>query len=358
MTRRCSHCSNNGHNSRTCPWRGGVKLFGVRLTDGSIKKSASMSNLSYSSSAAASPNPSSPFSDPVHDHDHDPTPIPEGYASDDPAHASCSSNCRADRKKVAFAIVLPHNYGVPGVPWTEEEHRLFLMGLQRLGKGDWRGIARNFVMSRTPTQVASHAQKHFIRQSNVTRRKRRSSLFDMVPDMCMDPSPMSEEQFLLHSTQNGEAENVNLLPSVNLSLNLECEPMEAMSSETPTEAKETESPDNCTPMVPAFFPTYLPVPFSFWTPNLAPDGEEKGSETSQHQVVKPIPILSKEPVNADELVGISQLSIGEVAGGRIEPSPLSLKLLGTPSRLSAFHANAPVSRSDLSESNSSVIHAV
>lgn len=70
-----------------------------------------------------------------------------------------------------------------GVPWTEDEHRLFLIGLQKLGKGDWRGIARNFVVSRSPTQVASHAQKFFIRQSNATRRKRRSSLFDMVPEM-------------------------------------------------------------------------------------------------------------------------------------------------------------------------------
>jgi len=68
------------------------------------------------------------------------------------------------------------------VPWTEEEHRMFLLGLQKLGKGDWRGIARNFVISRTPTQVASHAQKYFIRQTNMNRRKRRSSLFDIVPD--------------------------------------------------------------------------------------------------------------------------------------------------------------------------------
>jgi SHAQKYF class myb-like DNA-binding protein len=69
-----------------------------------------------------------------------------------------------------------------GVPWTEEEHRMFLLGLQKLGKGDWRGIARNYVISRSPTQVASHAQKYFIRQSNVSRRKRRSSLFDIVAD--------------------------------------------------------------------------------------------------------------------------------------------------------------------------------
>lgn len=69
-----------------------------------------------------------------------------------------------------------------GVPWTEDEHRMFLLGLQKLGKGDWRGIARNYVISRTPTQVASHAQKYFIRQNNVSRRKRRSSLFDIVAD--------------------------------------------------------------------------------------------------------------------------------------------------------------------------------
>jgi SHAQKYF class myb-like DNA-binding protein len=159
MTRRCSHCSNNGHNSRTCPNRGGgggVKLFGVRLTDGSIiKKSASMGNLNLS---AHYHQDSPPSSEHVH--------VSDGYLSDDPAPAS---NRRADRKK--------------GVPWTEEEHRLFLIGLQKLGKGDWRGIARNFVISRTPTQVASHAQKYFIRQTNANRRKRRSSLFDMVPDM-------------------------------------------------------------------------------------------------------------------------------------------------------------------------------
>ena len=59
---------------------------------------------------------------------------------------------------------------------------MFLVGLQKLGKGDWRGISRNYVISRTPTQVASHAQKYFIRQTNVSRRKRRSSLFDIVAD--------------------------------------------------------------------------------------------------------------------------------------------------------------------------------
>ena len=40
-----------------------------------------------------------------------------------------------------------------GIPWTEEEHRLFLMGLAKFGKGDWRSISRNYVISRTPTQA-------------------------------------------------------------------------------------------------------------------------------------------------------------------------------------------------------------
>jgi SHAQKYF class myb-like DNA-binding protein len=81
-----------------------------------------------------------------------------------------------------LCVMLLIKLALTGVPWTEEEHRRFLLGLQKLGKGDWRGISRNFVVSRTPTQVASHAQKYFIRQSNMSRRKRRSSLFDMVPD--------------------------------------------------------------------------------------------------------------------------------------------------------------------------------
>lgn len=67
-----------------------------------------------------------------------------------------------------------------GQPWTESEHLGFLAGLNKLGKGNWRGISRLFVPSRTPTQVASHAQKHFLRVSGVTKRRSRFSTLDQA----------------------------------------------------------------------------------------------------------------------------------------------------------------------------------
>lgn len=70
--------------------------------------------------------------------------------------------------------------------------RLFLLGLKKYGKGDWRNISRNFVISRTPTQVASHAQKYFIRQLSGGKDKRRASIHDITTVNLNDtrtPSP-------------------------------------------------------------------------------------------------------------------------------------------------------------------------
>ncbi|XP_009617435.1 transcription factor SRM1-like [Nicotiana tabacum] len=70
-----------------------------------------------------------------------------------------------------------------GTPWTPEEHRLFLIGLERYGKGDWRSISRNVVVTRTPMQVASHAQKYFKRQESMKKKERkRSSIHDITVD--------------------------------------------------------------------------------------------------------------------------------------------------------------------------------
>ncbi|KAG8476102.1 hypothetical protein CXB51_032882 [Gossypium anomalum] len=324
MTRRCSHCSHNGHNSRTCPNRG-VKLFGVRLTDGLVRKSASMSNLSQfagSNSAGHNGNGSgSPGEGPDH---------ADGYASEDFVPGSSSSR---DRKK--------------GVPWTEEEHRMFLLGLQKLGKGDWRGISRNYVISRTPTQVASHAQKYFIRQSNVSRRKRRSSLFDIVADESGDTPMVSPDLFTVNHTLD-ETQRTDQLP-IPPPLDEEDESMDSNNSNDgePVPHPTSEISEPCYPVVyPAYCPPFYPFSFPYWIGyNTEP------TKTDMHEVVKPTAVHSKSPINVDELVGMSKLSLGESIGDN-GPSSLSLKLDGS-SRQSAFHAN-PSSRN----SSGSPIHAV
>nr|GMD86298.1 transcription factor MYB1R1-like [Ipomoea batatas] len=188
MGRKCSHCGSAGHNSRTCTTLkaasshhhhhhhyhsssssvnvGGLRLFGVELeissssSSSAMKKSCSFDCLSSSSSLSSS-------------------------------QFSANEISAAEKTSVTFpassdATIFEAKEKKKGVPWTEEEHRTFLIGLERLGKGDWRGISRNFVTTRTPTQVASHAQKYFLRSqgglnsNNNSKSRRRASLFDMV----------------------------------------------------------------------------------------------------------------------------------------------------------------------------------
>ncbi|OMO91873.1 hypothetical protein CCACVL1_06981 [Corchorus capsularis] len=103
-------------------------------------------------------------------------PIP-GYLSSSPF--SLGHDFDAYRKRPA-ASRNPDQERKKGVPWTEEEHRRFLMGLLKYGKGDWRNISRNFVVSKTPTQVASHAQKYYQRQLSGGKDKRRPSIHDIT----------------------------------------------------------------------------------------------------------------------------------------------------------------------------------
>ncbi|KAE8690202.1 hypothetical protein F3Y22_tig00110911pilonHSYRG00140 [Hibiscus syriacus] len=311
MTHRCSHCSHNGHNSRTCPNRG-IKLFGVRLTDGSVRKSASMGNLSQyfgSNSGSLGGGP-----------DH-----ADGYASEDFVPGSSSSR---ERKR--------------GVPWTEDEHRMFLLGLQKLGKGDWRGISRNYVISRTPTQVASHAQKYFIRQSNVSRRKRRSSLFDIVGDESSD----NPQDLFSENPPQPETQSNDWLP-IPPALDEEGESMDTDNSND--DVNISPKPDTSQPCHPVQYPAYFP-PFSpFSLPYRMCQNSKSTKDT--HQVIKPTAVHSKSPINVEELVGLSKLRLGESIGDS-GASSLSLKLDGS-SRLSAFHANPSPGKS-----SGSPIHAV
>ncbi|CAA2973886.1 transcription factor MYB1R1 isoform X2 [Olea europaea subsp. europaea] len=329
MTRKCSHCSHNGHNSRTCPNRG-VKLFGVRLTDESIRKSASMGNLTHYMNGGTGTPQNGVAQDSTGETPDHASGAADGYASDDFVAGSASSR---ERKK--------------GIPWTEEEHRMFLLGLQKLGKGDWRGIARNFVISRSPTQVASHAQKYFVRQCSVSRRKRRTSLFDIVVDESVDTPVISRD---ISAVVPPEAEMQSSTHPPPPAADEECESMEcANSNEGETMLPKPVGSQYTYPVVcPAYVTPYFPLSFPFLPGyNMEPVKEET------HEVLKPTAVHSKSLINVDELIGMSKLSIGESLGDAGK-STLSLKLVEGSTRPSAFHANHASGGSRMNSSHSPI----
>lgn len=180
----------------------------------------------------------------------------------------------------------------------------------------------------------------------------------MLPPQVVDSS---KEQLSVPHSHTGEDENEKSIPSLDLSLKRDVEPMETTPSESVEETKEIVTPSpEIPPVFPSFFPAYIPVPFPIWPSNMNFQ-EDRGAEVSRHKILKPIPVVPKEPVNVDELVGMSHLSLGDAAAaaaaGQAESlsSSLSLKLTGEPStRQSAFHASTPVKETTIAKGESSI----
>lgn len=68
-----------------------------------------------------------------------------------------------DKKRKTTVAVEPSQS--KRVRWTDEEHQLFLEGIKQFGKGAEanRQISEKFVTTKTPSQVASHAQKYYLK---------------------------------------------------------------------------------------------------------------------------------------------------------------------------------------------------
>ncbi|KAI9124662.1 hypothetical protein K1719_004584 [Acacia pycnantha] len=65
--------------------------------------------------------------------------------------------------------------------WTLEEHTLFLLGVKKYGWGHWKNVSKYAVMTRDASQVASHAQKFYIRQKErETREHARGNIHDIT----------------------------------------------------------------------------------------------------------------------------------------------------------------------------------
>ncbi|CAJ2637231.1 unnamed protein product [Trifolium pratense] len=171
LSRTCSHCGHTsrecskcGHNSQTSNDGGehSIMLFGVKITIATNNNN----NLSQHQQTTAQVSIST-----------------DASTVSDNVHASTGSS---KYKRSA---------------WTDEEHKLFLKGLKHIGKGNWKEISRRYVKTRTPTQVASHAQKHCLRHSNQNRRRyRKPSVFDLTTDTEVESSTIMEDEQIQQET--------------------------------------------------------------------------------------------------------------------------------------------------------------
>ena len=178
--------------------------------------------------------------------------------------------------------------------------------------------------------------------------------FFPLPSTSLQPveNSIAQQEFLSVSSSHAETQSNNPLPTPP-TVDEECESMDSTHSNDGESAPaKLDGPQCCYPMV---YPAYVAPFFPFSVPFYSGYSAETANKET-HEVLKPTAVHSKTPLNVDELIGMSKLSLGESIG-HAGPSSLSLKLLEGASRRSAFHAKA-ASGSENMNSGCSPIHAL
>ncbi|RDY04318.1 Transcription factor DIVARICATA, partial [Mucuna pruriens] len=78
--------------------------------------------------------------------------------------------------------------------WTQEEHIMFLYGMEKYGRGSWKKISQYFVITKTPNQIASHAQKYFNNKNVSAKKNKRRSIHDITLEDVERMVPASVDQ--------------------------------------------------------------------------------------------------------------------------------------------------------------------
>ncbi|EMS45917.1 Myb-like protein J [Triticum urartu] len=89
--------------------------------------------------------------------------------------------------------------------WTKEEHWNFLHGLSVYGRGKWKEISKDFVSTKTPVQVSSHAHKYFkrLQRKNLRRRYSINDLgLEMAEPLIMENSSSARQSRILGDVNN------------------------------------------------------------------------------------------------------------------------------------------------------------